>query len=770
MTNGEGNHGEDVKELYYYLDNLPSHFYMKYLYKYPQNSFPYELLINENKKRSRLDTEYELLDSGVFDNNQYFDVYIEYAKKNSEDIFIQIEIINQFHETASLTVLPTLWFYNRWSYGGLKIRPTITRFNSTTVRVEHERLGIYYLNFDPSNGSLFTENETNNEKLFGKPNLCKHVKDAFHNAIIEGENLEELKNLQEGTKFAPIYHFSLEAGASKKILLRLSKNAENSCSAPDSASIFNQRKNEADQFYKSILGKETSDIAIIKRQAFAGLLWNKQYYHLDNERWLNNSDGITPFSQTRRFGRNSDWKYLKNQDIICMPDKWEYPWYASWDTAFHCISMSLVDPAFAKHQLLLMMREWYMNPEGQLPAYEWNFNDVNPPVHALAALEVYYVEKQEKGLGDIEFLKRIFQKLIINFTWWANRKDLNGNNIFEGGFLGLDNIGIFNRIIKLHNELQLEQADATSWMGMYALNMMAIAVELAIEDRAFEDAATKFYEHFVLIAEALNELGLWNEEDNFFYDVLCLNGLNPVPLKIRSIVGLIPLFAVCIINKEQLAILKEFKKRMEWFKNYRNENSKYLPSEQKSDQDDTLLSLVHRDRLLKILQRLFDPQEFLSPNGIRAVSKYYENYPFSLLIADETYSIQYDPGDSTSALYGGNSNWRGPIWMPINYLLIKALQKYGQFYGDELQVEYPLHSGRFLSLKQITDALSENLLSIFMRDETGQRKVFGPYNWFYQKEENKNLVLYHEYFHGDNGRGLGASHQTGWTALVANLL
>ncbi|MDQ2863318.1 MAG: glucosidase, partial [Bacteroidota bacterium] len=505
------------------------------------------------------------------------------------------------------------------------------------------------------------------------------------------------------------------------------------------------------------------------RQAFAGLLWNKQFYHYDVERWIETGDDITPTSEEREDGRNCGWRYLKNQDVMSMPDKWEYPWYAAWDMAFHCISLALIDPDFSKHQLLLLMREWYMSPQGQLPAYEWNFSDVNPPVHAFAALQVYRTEKNMYGKNDIEFLKKIFQKLIINFTWWINRKDANGNSIFEGGFLGLDNIGLFNRSMVLPGNVLLEQADGTSWMGMYALGMMDIALEISMYDKCFEDAGTKFYEHFVIIGEALNEMGLWNEEDKFFYDILSLNKSDAFPLKIRSAVGLIPLFAVTVIGKEQKDKLQDFTKRMDWFQNYRKQNHKYLPSQDKSNDDSILLSMVSKERLTYILDRVLDESEFLSEGGVRALSKCYQQNPYSLDFSGTRYSIQYDPGDSTSGMFGGNSNWRGPVWMPLNFLLIHAIKIYGYFYEDEYKVECPKGSGIYLTLSEVAEELTGRLLNIFKRNQHNERPVNGPYNWFYQRKENQDLVLFHEYFHGDNLRGLGASHQTGWTALVVNL-
>ena len=768
LTNHEGNHGEDVKELYYYLDNVPSHYYMQYLYKYPHAAYPYEQLLTKNANLSKQDPEFEILDSGVFNDNKYFDVFIEYAKNTSEDIYIKIRMVNKGSDRQLITILPTTWFYNRWQYGGLKSKPSIVNEGKDVVSISHERTGNYFLYFQTPDDLLFTENETNFQKISGKPNESIFVKDAFHDAIINQTNIESLRNKKEGTKCSQVYKRDIEGGKSATIYLRLT-NEKNSNPFPESfEDIFISRKKEADEFYNSILPKGISeDLAKVQRQAFAGLLWSKQFYHFDVERWLGTSDGISETFQSRGSGRNGSWKNLKNQDVISMPDKWEYPWYAAWDSAFHAISMAKIDPTFAKNQLLILMREWYMNADGQLPAYEWDFSDVNPPVHAFAALEVYTIEKSANGEGDLHFLKKIFQKLMINFTWWVNRKDVKGNNIFEGGFLGLDNIAIFNRSMELPGNVLLEQTDGTSWMGMYALNMMDIALEIAMHDDSFEDAATKFYEHFVIIAEALNELGLWNEEDNFFYDVLSINGGDMYPLKVRSVIGLVPLFAVSVIHKNKIDKLEDFKKRMLWFRNYRINNNKYLPSEDICGNENILLSLVHKERLILLLEVFLDESEFLSVGGIRALSARYRNNPVSISLSGEEHTIQYDPADSTSGIFGGNSNWRGPVWMPINYLFIRSLQKYGEFYGESLKVEFPVGSNHLLNLKEVSIQLTARLNSIFLKNKDGKRPVFGDYNWFY--EDDSDLVLFHEYFHGDTARGLGASHQTGWTALIAAL-
>lgn len=771
LGNHEGNHGEDVKELYYYLDNVPSHYYMKLLYKYPQAAYPYLDLLNTNAALDKAQPEYEILDTGVFNDDKYFDIFFEYAKEDSEDIFIKIEMINRGPDKAPLTVLPTLWFFNNWHYLGEQSRPTITQVDKQILEASHNELGDYYLYFQNTETVLFTENETNFERLFQKPNNNEFVKDAFHDAIITGKNIDKLRQKKQGTKCSPVYKFEIESGKSEIIYLRL-KNKKVADFFPQGfEKIFTQRKNEADEFYASIHPQGcTDEHKNIQRQAFAGMLWNKQYYHYDLTSWINNGDGISPDTDERKQGRNHTWKYLKNQDILSMPDNWEYPWYASWDTAFHCITLALIDPVFAKHQLVILMREWYMDPQGRLPAYEWDFDDVNPPVHAFAALQVYKIEKKAKGKGDLIFLKKIFQKLIINFTWWINRKDADGNSIFEGGFLGLDNIGLFNRSVVLPGNMLLEQADGTSWMGMYALDMMNIAMEIATQDISFEDSATKFYEHFVIIAEALNELGLWNDQDKFYYDVLSLNNSDAIPLKVRSIVGLSPMFAVTKIEKEVIKELPDFAKRMQWFQKYREANHLYLPSQNHFEDESILLSLVDKERLQNLFVKVLDESEFLSPGGIRALSKVYQNEPYSINYEGKTFAIQYDPGDSTSGMFGGNSNWRGPVWVPMNYLLINAMNTFGNFYMDDLKVECPKGSGNYYNLLDVGQFITKRLLCIFEKNDQQDRPVFGQYNWFYKKPENNNLVLFHEYFHGDTARGLGASHQTGWTGLIANLI
>ena len=771
LTNQEGNHGEDVKELYYYLDNTPTHYYMRHLYKYPQKAFPYEDLIEVNRNRTKQDKEYEILDTGVFNDNQYFDVHTEYAKINSEDICIRIEIINRGNESAAITLLPSLWFSNKWSFSANKPKPVLRYLEAGVVHAAHEKLGDYYLYCKDSPEIWFTENETNTEKLFNRPNASVFVKDAFHNALLHNQNRQELIDVKQGTKSAALYQFHLAGGEKKQVYLRLTNTETVQPFENGFEQIFDQRKKEADVFYSSILPAGISDdLASIQRQAYAGLLWSKQYYHYDVEEWSRSSDGIAEVAPQRSFGRNSEWKYLKNRDIILMPDKWEYPWYAAWDLAFHCIGIAAIDPVFAKNQLIILTREWYMNTAGQIPAYEWNFSDVNPPVHAFAALQVYSIEKKKTGIGDMQFLKKIFQKLIINFTWWANRKDINGNNIFGGGFLGLDNIGVFNRNMSLPDGIELEQSDGTAWMGMYALNMMDIALEIALTDNAFEDTATKFYEHFVLIAEALNEKGLWDTIHSFFYDVLKIPGSESFPLRLRSMVGLVPLFATSIIRTEHLNVLTDFKKRIEWLRKYRTDSHQYLPSREIVDHTDMLMSLVNEERLEALMRRMLDETEFLSPGGIRALSKYYLDNPYTVNLQGIGYTVTYDPGDSSSGMFGGNSNWRGPVWMPMNYLLVEAIKKYGDFYGGRIQLEYPVGSGKMITLTQAAELITFRLLNIFRKDAQNVRPVHGRYNWFYQLQGNEDLCLFYEYFNGDDASGVGASHQTGWTALVAQII
>ncbi len=770
LSNGEGNHGEDVKELYYYLDAVPSHYYMEYLYKYPQLPFPYAELKQQNAVLGKLDNEYEILDTGVFNNNRYFDINIIYAKQSDTDLFIRINVTNRYAESADLTLLPTLWFSKQAPGNPMEAKPSIRYHYKNSVVAQHENLGSYYLYFQHPDDLLFTNNETNTEKITGEPNQSIFVKDAIGNAVINGKNKKALRSIKQGTKCSPVYKLSVAAGETKTVYLRLSNSEVKNAFETGFEHIFSVRKKEADEFYESVLPQQKNDdVKNIQRQALAGLIWSKQYYCFDVEAWLQNSDGITEVNEAKINGRNNDWLHLKNKDVISMPDKWEYPWYAAWDLAFQCIAFAKIDAAFAKHQLLLMMREWYMKPDGQLPAYEWNFSDVNPPVHAWAALQVYNIEKAQKGKGDIVFLKKIFHKLLINFTWWMNRKDRKGNNIFEGGFLGLDNIGVFNRSLPGH-DIQLEQADATSWMGTYALNMLDIALEISVQDATFEDTATRFFEHFVMIAESINKHHLWSDNDKFFYDVISVLGSEPQRLEVKSIVGLTSLFAVLVLDKKKLDKLSDFTKRIKYFEQYRKSHNKYWPNEERYGSDHILLSLVQPQKLVYLLERMLDEDEFLSEGGIRALSKYHKDNPYTVNIHDTEYTITYDPGDSTSDMFGGNSNWRGPVWMPMNYLFIQSVRKYGEFYGDDLQVEFPTRTGNKMNLCDVADELTKRAISLFEKDGNGNRKYNGNHNWFYNQPGNEDLVLFYEYFQGDTGRGLGASHQTGWTALIADLI
>jgi hypothetical protein len=778
LSGNEGNHGEDVKELYYYLDSTPTHSYMKHLYKYPQAEFPYADLVHTNRNRSRYEPEYELLDTGIFNDSRYFDVFTEYAKAGEEDMLIRISVHNRANESAYIALLPTLWMRNLWSFGLMKQKPSISleamNDNFGMVKASHEQIGNYYFYFEKPAATLFTENETNTERLFGKPNASSFVKDAFHKAVIE-KNFSFLEGKDQGTKFAPFFEFNIPAGSSVTLRLRLSRHEHTS--GPFETSFdeyFEKRIHEADEFYTNISAAADKELFNIQRQAFAGMLWSKQYFNIDIPRWLNGDPGQPAPPAARKTGRNFHWHSLNNEDIISMPDKWEYPWYAAWDLAFHCIPLSMADPQFAKDQLILFLREWYMHPNGQLPAYEWAFGDVNPPVHAWSCMQVYKMEKARTGKGDIQFLERVFQKLVINFTWWVNRKDHKGNNVFEGGFLGLDNIGVFDRSNRVPGGGMLEQADGTSWMAMYSLNMLEMALEISQHNPAYEDVTTKFFEHFVYIAESLNRIGenwtsSWNEEEGFFYDILAMPDGRYIPLKVRSLVGLSTLFAAFVLKKELLEKLPDFHSRLRWFQRYRQDNGQYLVIEQLNDHDDILLSLVPRKRLEKILQALLDENEFLSPGGIRSISKLHET-PYSVHIDGEDYGLNYQPAEGNSALFGGNSNWRGPVWMPMNYLLLHALEIYGAYFGDDLQAELPSGSGNKMNLQQVAKVLSRRLIYPFVPDQSGRRPVNDHYTIYRDDPAFKDLVLFYEYFHGDTARGVGASHQTGWTGLVAELI
>ena len=774
LNGPEGNHGEDVKELYYYLDSTPTHSYMKHLYKYPQAAFPYGDLVQTNRNRSKHETEYELLDTGVFHDNRYFDVVTEYAKDTDEDILVRITVHNRAADAAEITVLPTLWFRNLWSFG-LENKPVMTlqdHKKAGCVRAEHEMLGSYNFYFQTTETTLFTENETNTERIYNIPNNTPFVKDAFHKAIIEGD--ARLKDNHSGTKCAPVYTLNIAAQSSATIELRLTKNTEGSPFDKNFNTVFEKRKAEADAFYKKLLPKNaTADVANIQRQAFAGMLWSKQYYNIDIPLWLNGDKGQTPPPASRKNGRNSKWESLNNEDIISMPDKWEYPWYAAWDLAFHCVPLAMVDADFAKNQLLLFLREWYMHPNGQIPAYEWAFGDVNPPVHAWSCLQVYQIEKNKKGKGDIVFLKKAFHKLSLNFTWWVNRKDAAGKNVFEGGFLGLDNIGVFDRSAAIPGGGHLEQADGTAWMGMYCLNMLEMALELNQYDESYEEMATKFFEHFVYIAESLNRIGhdwtgAWDEQEGFFYDVLALPNNQFVPLKVRSLVGLSTMFAVLPINISKLSNADDFVSRVKWFTEYRSKIVNYQTVDDVDDPE-ILFSLIPKDRLHRLLQAMLDENEFLGSGGIRSISKRHEQ-GYNVQIQGENFGLSYEPGESTTGLFGGNSNWRGPIWMPMNYLLVSSLRKYHVHYGNDFQIECPTGSGNFMNLSQVADELSGRLISNFQQKEDGSRPIHALDPIYQNDPHFKDLVLFYEYFHGDTGRGVGASHQTGWTGVVAELI
>ena len=776
LTGPQGNHGEDVKELYYYLENTPTHSYMKHLYKYPQNQFPYRQLVEENRKRGKNDLEYELLDTGIFDNNEYFDVLTEYAKADNEDILIKISISNRSLNTAPIHVLPTLWTRNLWSFVGMPEKPIIkkeTQKGQTFVSLKHIYVGSYHLYFEEASRLLFTENETNMEKVYAQPNDHPFKKDLFHDSVVNNDYSIISKNNQ-GTKFAPLYKLNIKAGETKTIKLRLTDSSLETPFDKGFDTIFSKRIQESQQFLDATFKTATKDAKEIQKQAIAGLLWSKQYYNYEVERWLNGDHKEMPPPQNRFNGRNKEWKTLRNHDILAMPDKWEYPWFAAWDTAFHCVSLALVDSNFAKDQLLLFTKEWYMAPNGQIPAYEWNFSDVNPPVQAWASLQIYQMEKKKTGKGDLIFLKRMFNKLALNFTWWVNREDSLENNVFEGGFLGLDNIGVFDRSRDIPGGGVLEQVDGTSWMALYCLNMLEMALEIALEDQSFEDMTMKYFGHFVFIAEALNAIsqdynGSWDEMEGFFYDKLILPHGESVPIKVRSISGLLSLTAVLNIKKEYLDKLPRFRKSMEWFRRHRIENAKYQVMEEYSENKDVLLSLVPKDRLQKLIGSILNEKEFLSPFGIRSLSKIHEK-PYTINIDGKAYGINYEPAESTSGLFGGNSNWRGPIWMPMNYLFINSLREYHSYFGNKLAFPYPTGNGNMMNLKDIGDEIGKRLILLFEKDADGNRPIHQLHQEKYRDPHFKDLILFYEYFHGDSGRGVGASHQTGWTALVVNLM
>lgn len=794
LNNGEGNHGEDVKECYYYLDSTPTHSYMKMLYKYPQNAFPYSKLVEENHRRSRLQQEYELIETGIFDDDEYFDVFVEYAKASEEDILIKITVHNRNKQEVMLNVLPTIWFRNTWSWGyeswEWKYKPQMyaSEDKDDAIVVKHKNIGsfkLYYENdeneaFQIAPELLFCDNETNPRRLPHLANVnynkATYFKDGIHDYLILGDKKTVNPELK-GTKASIRYLLKVSGHGVATVKLRLS-NREHRQPFADFDEIFANRLKEADIFYEELSKNVTdTDMKRVLRQAYAGMLWNKQYYYYNVNQWLKGDPAMPAVPKERARGRNHKWKHLYNSNLISMPDKWEYPWYAAWDLAFHCVPLARLDPHFAKRQLVLMLREYYMHPNGQLPAYEWHFSDVNPPVHAWGAWKVYNIEKQmNNGKGDTDFLATVFHKLLMNFTWWVNQKDAEGNNLFEGGFLGLDNIGVFDRSNSLPTGGYMEQADGTSWMAMYCLNMLRISLELAQEKPYYQETASKFFEHFLSIAAAMFNMGkehidLWDEEDEFYYDILHPpNGMSH-RLKVRSIVGIIPLFAVEVLTPELLEKLPDFTRRLEWVLKNRPDLASLISRWYELGRGESrLLSLLRIHRMKCVLRRMLDEKEFLSEYGIRSLSKYHLEKPYQYYANGRTYSVSYLPGESDSSMFGGNSNWRGPIWFPINYLIIESLQKFHEYYGDMQKFEYPTGSGKMFTLKEIAQMLTDRLIKIFVQNEHGERVVFGEYEKMKKDPYFKDNILFYEYFNGDTGKGLGAAHQTGWTGLIASLI
>ena len=786
VSGPEGNHGEDVKEYYFYLDSTPTHSYMRMLYRYPHQAYPYADLVATNRARGKTDPEYELFDTGILADNRYFDVFIEYAKASPQDVLIRIRALNRASQAAELWLLPTIWFRNTWSWGwehdGTK-RPLIedatlhSAADWRSLRCEHETLGRCLLECQDADELLFTENETSTARLFGAPNTVPFVKDAFHRYLIGGDGAA-VNPARTGTKAAALYRRWIPAQGQLEIRLRLRQGGTQTGKPfRDYERVFQRRQDEADEFYAALQPASLSDDERnIQRQALAGLLWSKQFYHYDVQEWLIGDPTQPAPPPGHKHGRNHEWQQLNASDVISMPDKWEYPWFASWDLGFHCIALSLVDSEFAKAQLRLLGREWYQHPNGQIPGYEWNFSSANPPVLAWASWNLYKIDKKEHDKGDRSFLERMFHKLMLEFTWWVNRKDTEGMNVFQGGFLGLDNIGVFDRNSTMPSGGHIEQSDGTSWMGMFCLNMLAIALELAKEDRAYEDIATKFFEHFLYIADAMNNIAgegisLWDEEDEFFYDVLHLRDGETVQLKVRSMVGLIPLFAVTTMEPALLDKLPEFRRRLEWFLEHRPELAKLVSRwKEPGMQERRLLAILRGHRMKRVLRRMLDENEFLSRHGVRSLSRVYDGQPYMLRVDGSDYEVKYLPAESDSGLFGGNSNWRGPIWFPVNYLIIEALQQFHHYYSDDFVVESPTGSGQYLPLNRIADDLSERLIGIFRRDVDGRRAVFGGNETFQTDPNWRDYIPFHEYFHGENGAGLGASHQTGWTGLVARLI
>jgi hypothetical protein len=784
LTTNEGRHGEDVKEYGFHVDATPTHSYLKYLYKYPQRAFPYQQLIDGNAQRSRNDPEYELLDTGIFDDNRYFDVIVEYAKDAPDDLGIRVTVHNRGPRPADVDVLPTIWFRNTWSWGLDARQPRLEAADdlpgARVIGVHHFELPDYLLLCDGSPQLLFTNNETNFARLFGAENRERWVKDGINDYIVSG-TAAAVNPAQHGTKACARYRVRVAPGGCETIRLRLSTSARHDTrgdGAPFATldELFATRIREADEFFDAVAPEGApEDVRRVQRQAFAGLVWSKQFYHYDLRRWLRGDPAGPEPPRQRLSGRNTEWTNIYNADIISMPDKWEFPWYAAWDLAFHCIPLALIDPEFAKEQLLLLLRERYMHPNGQLPAYEWGFSDVNPPVHAWGAWRVYRIEERLFGRRDRVFLERVFHKLLLNFTWWVNRKDAGGNNIFQGGFLGLDNIGAFDRSMLLPGGGNVEQADATSWMAMYCLNMMTIALELSRENPAYEDVASKFLEHFVYISRAMNNIGekglqLWDERDGFYYDAVRLEHGPSFPLRLRSMVGLIPLFAVETLDSELIDTLPSFKRRMQWFVENLPEFSACIETQSTALNFRRFFALIGRDRLERVLKVMLDEREFLSEYGIRSLSRYHLDHPYSIRLDSSDYRVTYEPAESRTERFGGNSNWRGPIWFPVNFLIIESLQKFHYYLGDQFRVECPTGSGRLMNLWEVSLELERRLLAIFLRDRNDQRPVFNGRDRFQSDPHWRDLILFHEYFHGDNGTGLGASHQTGWTALVAKLI
>lgn len=777
LTGPEANHGEDVKECYYYLDSTPTHSYMKMLYKYPQNEFPYALLVAENRRRNRFEPEFELIDTGIFDNDEYFDVFVEYAKSDVEDILIRITVCNRAEREAPLCVLPHLWLRNTWSWRNGSPKPQIFLDDEGCLKVKHHELGSYFFYYERERApeTLFCENETNVNRLYGL-NEQGPFKDGINDYVVRG-NRNAISRMRSGTKAALNYRVRVPAKGDASFRFRLRRKFSESPFA-DFEEIFRLRKDEADAFYDDVAKRlKSDDEKHVQRQAFAGMMWTKQFYHYDVREWLEGDPTQPKPPAQRRRGRNREWTHLSNAEILSMPDKWEYPWFAAWDSAFHCIPIAIIDPDFAKDQLVIFTRETYMHPNGQLPAYEWNFSDVNPPVHAWATWRVYNIDKKKNGgKGDLDFLKTVYHKLLLNFTWWVNRKDSEGNNIFQGGFLGLDNIGVFDRSAKLPMGGYLEQADGTSWMGMFSLNMMRIAIELAEHDRVYQNMAIKFFEHFLLIAGALVNIGgegisLWDEEDQFFYDVLHIPHRGNIRLKVRSMVGLTSMFAVELLEDSQLSHIPEFAEYIQDFLAKRPDLANLVSRwYQLGVGNQHLLSLLRGYRLKRLLKRMLDETEFLSDYGIRSLSRIHEKEPYVFHVNGETFTVNYQPAESETAMFGGNSNWRGPIWFPMNYMLITSLYKFHAYYGDEFKVEHPTGSNRYLTLAQIADDLSQRLTRIFLRDEQGRRAVFGNCEKHQRDPHFKDYLLFYEYFHGNTGQGLGASHQTGWTGLIVKLL